>query len=46
VSYGDLQRDARAVAEPKDVRLVELQVPKEGRDIVRGGVRVELRVER
>ena len=44
MSYGDLQGDARAVAEPKDVRLVDLQVPKEGRDIVRGGLESDGRI--
>jgi hypothetical protein len=38
LSYGDLQCDARAVAETKDVRLVDFQVPRKGRDIVRGGL--------
>ena len=42
--YGDLQGDARAVAEPEDVRLVDLQVSKEGRDIVRGGLERDGRI--
>ena len=44
MSYGDLQGDARAVAEPENVRLVDLQVPKEGRDIVRGGLERDGRI--
>src|SRR4030095_8775702 len=32
--YRDLKRDARAIAEPEDVCLVDLQVPKESRDVV------------
>jgi hypothetical protein len=32
--YRDLKSDARAIAEPEDVCLVDLQVPKEGRDVV------------
>ena len=38
MSYRDLQSDARAVAEPEDVRLLDAQVPKQRRDIVRGGL--------
>src|SRR5687767_320133 len=34
--YGDLEADAGPVAEPKDVRLVDLEVPQEGRDVIRG----------
>ena len=44
MSYGDLQGDARAVAEPENVRLVDLQVPKEGRDIVGGGLERDGRI--
>src|SRR4030095_1781362 len=44
MSYRDLQGDARAVAEPKEIRRVNLQVPKEGRDIVRGGLEGDGRI--
>ena len=44
MSYGDLESNAGAVAEPKDVCLVDLQVPKEGRDVVRGGLERDGRI--
>jgi hypothetical protein len=36
MSYGDLESNTGAVAEPKNVGLVDLQMPKEGRHVVRG----------
>src|SRR5262245_19041961 len=36
MSYGDLKSDARAVAEPKHVRLFNLQLSKERGNVVRG----------
>src|SRR5688572_21305719 len=36
--YGDLESDAGPIAEPKEVRLLDLEVPKEGRDVIRGGL--------
>src|SRR5687768_13253935 len=38
MSYGDLEGDAGPIAEPEEVRLVDLEVPQEGRDVVRGGL--------
>src|SRR5215203_993939 len=36
--YGDLEGDAGSIAEPKEVRLLDLEVAKEGRDVVRGSL--------
>ena len=44
MSYRDLQGDARAVAEPKEICRVNLQVPQESRDIVRGGLEGDRRI--
>src|SRR5262245_36638057 len=37
MSDGDLESDAGAITESKDVRIVDLQVAEEGCDVVRGG---------
>src|SRR5262245_48425777 len=44
MSYGDLESDAGAVAESKDVCLADLQVPQEGHDIVRGRLECDGRI--
>jgi hypothetical protein len=44
MSDADLEGDARAVAKSKDVRRVDLEVSKEGRDVVGGGLERDRRV--
>jgi hypothetical protein len=44
MSYGDLETHAGAVAESKDVSLVDLQVPKEDRNVVSGGFECDRRI--
>jgi hypothetical protein len=44
VSDADLEGDAGAVAKSKDVRRVDLEVSKEGRDVVGGGFERDRRI--